>query len=252
MKSTFTLIAAGLAACASASGSHPTLPTMWTSTVNEAQVGLVAESYIMVDRPSPSNPSAKWTNFTDGSCQRLIYYGDNIDEARYLLGCDAVDCCTESQTGNHIEYQIPNVHPAFLTKVSYGGSVKLNQNNGGKTVTTQCDVWTWSFGLEKWFAYTSAAKDSNATLLNRWIVQAEGQNYTNDYFDFTPVAEEDKAAFQATFQPPAICANAPSCGNAFEKGLLTPEHLRFARHTAYAPHPKTVSKVMKLIQDQKH
>ena len=49
------------------SDDHPTLPTMWTATVNEAEVGTVLESYIMIDRPTPSNPSAKWTNFTDGS-----------------------------------------------------------------------------------------------------------------------------------------------------------------------------------------
>lgn len=85
--------------------SHPVLPTMWTALVNEASVGVVKESYVMVDKPTPDTPSAKWTNFTDGSCQRLIYYGNNYNEGRYLLGCEAVDCCTEEQDGNHIEYQ---------------------------------------------------------------------------------------------------------------------------------------------------
>lgn len=253
MKSTLAFIAAGLAACASASGtSHPTLPTMWVSTVNEAEVGLVSESYLMVDRPTPANPSGKWTNFTDGSCQRLIYDGNNYNQARYLLGCDALPCCTETQSGNHLEYQIPNIHPAFLTKVSYGGNVKLNQNDGGKTVTTQCDVWSWSFGPAKYFAYTSAAKGSNATTLNRWIAEVEGKNFTNDYFEFTAVPDANKEAFSATFNPPGVCDKAPSCGDAFEQGLLTAEHLRFARHTGFGPHPNTVSKVMKLIQDKKH
>jgi len=31
-------------------------------------VGLVEESYTMVLKPTPDNPSGKWTNFTDGSC----------------------------------------------------------------------------------------------------------------------------------------------------------------------------------------
>ena len=183
----------------------------------------------MVDRPTPANPSGKWTNFTDGSCQRLIYDGDNYNEARYLLGCDALPCCTESQSGNHLEYQIPNVHPAFLTKVEYGGSVNLNQDNAGKTVTTQCDVWSWSFAISKFIAFTSKDKDSNATLLNRWVVSAEGKNFTNDYFGYSPVAEAEKEAFQATFKVPAQCASAPTCGEAFKEGKLSAEHLRFAR-----------------------
>ena len=88
-----------------------TLPDRWTATVNEAEVGWVRESYKMVQVPTPANPSGKWTNFTDGSCQRLILDPDLPQARRYLLKCDAVDCCTESQSGNHVEYQIPNVHP---------------------------------------------------------------------------------------------------------------------------------------------
>merc|ERR1711871_531306 len=91
-------VAAAMASTlAAARAGHPTLPTDWRATVKEAQVGVVYESYRMVDKPTPSNPSAKWTNFTDGSCQRLIYVGNNYNEARYLLGCDAVTCCTEQQ-----------------------------------------------------------------------------------------------------------------------------------------------------------
>ena len=233
MKSTLALVAAAglVAANASSTPTHPTLPTMWTSMVQEDEVGLVKESYIMVDRPTPATPSGKWTNFTDGSCQRLIYDGDNYNEARYLLGCDALPCCTESQSGNHLEYQIPNVHPAFLAKVEYGGSVNLNQDQSGKTVTTQCDVWSWSFAVSKFIAYTSKDKDSNATLLNRWVVSVEGKNFTNDYFGYSPVAEADKEAFQATFKVPAQCAarNTPTCGDAYKEGKLSAEHLRFAR-----------------------
>ena len=71
--------------------SHPSLPTMWTAQVKEAEVGVVTESYIMVEKPTPYNPSAKWTNYTDGSCQRLIWVGNNYEAGRYLLGCDAVE-----------------------------------------------------------------------------------------------------------------------------------------------------------------
>ena len=61
---------------------HPTLPTAWTATVQEAEVGVVYESYIMEDKPTAEKPSGKWTNFTDGSCQRLIFDGPNPAAAR--------------------------------------------------------------------------------------------------------------------------------------------------------------------------
>merc|ERR1719498_15626 len=98
---------------------HPTLPTAWTATVKEDEVGVVYESYLMVQHPLPGNPSGKWTNYTDGSCQRLILDVDNVQK-RYLLGCDAVECCYEDGDGNHEEYQIPNVHPAILAPVKHG------------------------------------------------------------------------------------------------------------------------------------
>ena len=47
--------------------------------VQESEVGLVEESYTMVYKPTPDNPSGKWTNYTDGSCQRLIYDGNNYE-----------------------------------------------------------------------------------------------------------------------------------------------------------------------------
>ena len=58
----------------------------------------------MVDKPNATNPSAKWTNYTDGSCQRLIFDGPNDAARRYLLKCDAVDCCSEEQSGNRREH----------------------------------------------------------------------------------------------------------------------------------------------------
>ena len=94
---------AALAAPALASDPHPTLPTNWVSRVSEPQVGIVDESYRMVLKPTEDNLSGKWTNFTDGSCQRLIRVANNYDDERYLLGCDSLPCCTEKQSGNHME-----------------------------------------------------------------------------------------------------------------------------------------------------
>ncbi len=115
------------------------------------------ESYKMVQEPTVANPSGKWTNFTDGSCKELIYVTDDMRlTARYLMKCDAVDCCHEEQDGNHVsrrapgsqgcnatpltplpslptphtqndqdEYQIPNVHPAILAPVTYKGQEQV-------------------------------------------------------------------------------------------------------------------------------
>ena len=46
---------------------------------------------------------------TDPDCRRLIWVPDEPQAARYLLKCDAVDCCKEDQEGDQIEFQIPNV-----------------------------------------------------------------------------------------------------------------------------------------------
>jgi hypothetical protein len=203
---------------------HPTLPTMWTATVNEAEVGTVLESYIMVDRPTPANPSAKWTNFTDGSCQRLIFDPDLPEAARYLLGCDAVPCCAEAQEGNHMEYQIPNVHPAIFTTVKYGGKVEIHQTLNGKTITTDTDVYSWSFGLGKWYAFVTKTNGTNV-ILNRWVVESEGKNFTNDYFNYE--VPKDVAAFKSQFAVPAVCEKAPSCGDLFKQGKLSEKSIKF-------------------------
>ena len=198
---------------------HPTLPTMWTATVNEAQVGTVYESYIMVDKPTPDNPSAKWTNFTDGSCQRLIYDGDNANQARYLLGCDAVTCCTETQSGDHREYQIPNIHPKFLAPVKPLGKETITLAVDKSTV--DADVWEWKFGIATYWAYTTGPT------LHRWVVQAASQNFTNDYVNYT--VPTDVAAFKSQFRIPDVCSSARSCD-----GQVSAKSLKFLR--ASPPH----------------
>ena len=97
---TISTVMAGLAS----SIAHPTLPTMWTAKVKEQGVGVVYESEHFAKKESPSNPNAKWTNYTDGSCQRLILEKSNADNMRYLLGCDAVDCCYEEGTWREREH----------------------------------------------------------------------------------------------------------------------------------------------------
>ena len=89
--------ATAVPAVATAADEHPTLPTAWTAIVEEEGVGTVWESYLMNTRPSPENPSGKWTNFTDDpnepdACRRLIYV-TGTKQVRYYLKCHAVDCC---------------------------------------------------------------------------------------------------------------------------------------------------------------
>ena len=92
---------------------YPTLPTLWEAQTIEPGApgsGKGIEAYSFVEKPTEDNPSAMWSNYTD--CQRLIYVPNSYSAKRYLLGCDAVNCCWETQSGNQVEFQIPN-YPVF-------------------------------------------------------------------------------------------------------------------------------------------
>ena len=174
----------------------------------------------MVDKPTPDNPSAKWTNFTDGSCQRLIYVPNNYAAARYLLGCDAVDCCTEEESGNHKEYQIPDVHPAWLARVTGLGKESIKLFNG---TTVEADAWSWkTFGIATTVAYTVGGNN-----LVRWNVSvpATTKSFVSDFVDFTvPKTADEIAAFKSQFRVPDVCQRAMSCG-----GRVSAKSLAFLR-----------------------
>ena len=222
-----TLAASALAATAAAAA-HPTLPSAWTAQVQEAKVGDVLESYLMVDRPTPSNPSGKWTNFTDGSCQRLIFDPDLPGAARYLLKCDSVPCCTEDQEGNHMEYQIPNVHPAILAPVTALGKETYTDAFGNKVTA---DVFQWKFGFATYAAYTTAGatKDAHAQL-HRWNVSVQGTSFINDYKNFTEISEDALPAFSRQFRVPEVCGDRPpKCADLFAEGRLSDKSYRFVK-----------------------
>merc|ERR1712046_381652 len=165
---TCPLVAAAIAVGFAAETNHPTLPTMWTATVKEDEVGVVHESEHFISRPDEQNPSAKWTNYTDGSCQRLIREGNNADRMCYLLGCDSVQCCYEVGDGP-IEYQIPNIHPALLAPVKYIGKETITLFDQSKV---EADHWQWHFMIAQYNAYTTSAADGSG-ILHRWLVGAE-------------------------------------------------------------------------------
>ena len=211
---------------------HPTLSDRWTAFVQEDEVGWVYESYKMVQEPTVKSPSAKWTNFTDGSCKELIYVtDDDLLTARYLLKCDAVDCCHEEQDGNQDEYQIPNVHPAIFSPVSYEGTEQVEIDpDEGDPYFIKADVWHWSFVVEKYYALTVNESDGSTGLL-RWMVDLEGQQFNNTYLNYTEPSVNETSAFDAQFQIPEVCqGNILPCDNAFKKGLLSEKsYKRFKR-----------------------
>jgi len=188
-------------------------------------------------------PSGTWTNFTDGSCQRLISIPSEGLAKRYLLGCDAVDCCIEDQDGNHKEYQIPDVHPATLTTVKSLGqeTITLTPDHGaGPAETVTADKWQWSYGLHLMTTtvYTTApAEGSTNAVLHRWataVHSKKAQEFVNDYFQYKPVEDADLEAFRASqgyFKKPAQCMapNTPRCADLHAEGKLTDKSLNFVR-----------------------
>ena len=182
--------------------SHPVLPTRWISTTKEPGApgdGVGVEAYKYVDKPTPDNPSGIWSNYT--GCSRLILINNNYDAKRYLLGCDAVDCCTEEQDGNHVEFQIPNVHTNFR-------KIDVKQNSDtinvfGKDVET--DTWTWKFLGQNWTAYTTYDEEQNP-ILHRWETGVlDTLDVSIDFKDFTPIKEEEEEEFDNLFKVPEVC-----------------------------------------------
>ena len=79
-------------------------------------------------------------------------------------------------------------------------------------------------------AYTTNwNKTSNEATLVRWVVSTEGKNFTNDYFDVKTIPGSEESSFAASFNVPAICEKAMSCGDANKKGLLKDDKLKFVR-----------------------
>jgi len=192
---------------------YPTLPTLWDAETIEPGApgnGNGKESYYFTDTPSVDSPSALWSNYS--GCSRLIYITSNYDAYRYLLGCDAVDCCYETQDGNQVEFQIPNVHysnPSKKVDVYYQ---RKNITNFGQVM--EADEWSWSFGLndkvgQKWRAYTTPCDDCvNGITLLQWASSAMGSEWFSiqfkNYKGYDSITNEGKN-FMNTFQVPDVC-----------------------------------------------
>lgn len=193
---------------------HPTLPTLWKAVTIDPPMGQGVEEYKFVDKPTTDNPSAMWSKYN--GCSRLIYV-DGPTQVRYLLGCDAVECCTEEQDGNQVEFQIPNIHSKSVNVYHQ----KANITNFGETV--EADEWSWSWVIGKWSAYTKNCSDCyGGVQLLQWkasVLGTEAIIQFKDYRGIDPESEEGKE-FSATFTPPDICDNAIECAEGLHDKLF--------------------------------
>lgn len=192
---------------------YPTLPSMWVAETIEPGApggGKGLESYMFVETPSDDNPSAMWSNYTD--CQRLIYVPHTNNAKRYLLGCDAVNCCWEEQSGNQVQFQIPNVHYSNPTKKVDVYWRNANVTNFGKII--EADEWSWSWTVkdklsQDWRAYTLPCEMCvNGIELIQWQSRAMGSEWFGvefkNYRGIDPTTDEGQL-FKDDFYVPQIC-----------------------------------------------
>ena len=192
---------------------YPTLPTLWDAETIEPGSpgsGKGIESYNFVETPTENNPSAMWSNYTD--CQRLIYIPNNYDARRYLLGCDAVNCCWETQSGNQVEFQIPNVHYSNPSKKVDVYWRTANVTNFGETF--EADEWSWSWTVkdklsQDWRAYTLPCEECvNGIELIQWQSRAMDSEWFpvqfKNYRGYD-LSTSDGDTFKEQFTIPAIC-----------------------------------------------
>ena len=192
---------------------YPTLPTLWEAETIEPGApgsGKGIEAYSFVEKPTEDTPSAMCSNYTD--CQRLIYVENNYNAKRYLLGCDAVDCCWEPQDGNQVEFQIPNVYytnPSKNVDIYYQ---RANVTNFGETI--EADEWSWSWTIQNklsqdWRAYTLPCEECvNGVKLIQWQSRAMGLEWYpiqfKGYKGYDLSSDEGKN-FLNMFEVPDIC-----------------------------------------------
>ncbi len=192
---------------------YPTLPSMWFAETIEPGApggGKGIESYMFVDKPTEDNPSAMWSNYTD--CQRLIYVPNSYNAKRYLLGCDAVNCCWEDQDSNQVEFQIPNVQYSNPTKKVDVSWRNANVTNFGQII--EADEWSWSWTVkdklsQDWRAYTLPCEECvNGIQLIQWQSRAMGSEWFpvefKNYRGIDPNTDEGEQ-FKEEFYVPEIC-----------------------------------------------
>lgn len=198
------LLISTVAVYAKTGADHPTLPIMWKAETIDPPMGKGIEEYNFVDTPSDENPSAMWSKYP--GCERLIYVPTPYTGKRYLLGCYN-DCCWEDQSGNQVEFQIPNVHYTDPTKEPEISYARANITNFGDYI--EADEWSWSLGnAEKFWAYTVDCDTCvNKVQLLQWKVTVGVETAViqfKGYKGIDPSTQEGKD-FDATFAIPPQC-----------------------------------------------
>jgi hypothetical protein len=192
---------------------YPTLPDLWSAETIEPGApggGKGVESYLFNEKPSTEHPSAMWSNYTD--CQRLIHVASGSNAKRYLLGCDAVNCCWEPQNGNQVQFQIPNVHYSNPKKSIDVYYQRANVTNFGENV--EADEWSWSWEVkdvlsQDWRAYTIQCDECvGGVQLLQWQSRAMGSEWFavefKNYKGYDAMTEEG-TEFSRGFDVPDIC-----------------------------------------------
>jgi hypothetical protein len=209
---------------------HPTLPELWNAQTVEPGApgsGKGTESYMFNAVPTPDAPSALWSRY--GDCKRLIHINNNADEKRYLLGCDGnLDCCWESQSGNQVEFQIPNVHYSNPSKKVEVTSSRANVTSFGNVMET--DMWSWATesGAQEWNAYTVDCPDCyNGVQLVAWESRAmKGSWYKIQFKGYRGIdpKSSEAATFAQSFEIPQQCLanNLLQCDTGSKKGRSFP------------------------------
>ena len=150
---------------------HPTLPTQWTAITIEPGAGEGQESYNFVAEPSTDNPSSMWSRYK--GCQRLIHVDNYSGGTRYLLGCESVKCCKETQSGNQVEFQIPNVQysdPTREVEITYTGNVTITNFDEKMVADLYSAMFRKQMGAAKKLFYNELEwGDSEAISLSRVI-----------------------------------------------------------------------------------
>lgn len=204
---------------------HPTLPAQWKAETIEPGApgtGKGIESYNFVSNPSNDQPSSMWSNYT--GCSRLIHATGSTGK-RYLLGCDAMNCCYEEQDGNQVEFQIPNFRYTNPSKTVDISHQRANITSFGNLV--EADEWSWEYAphgitIGEYKVYTNHCEDCvNDIELVLWQTRAFGSEWFSiqfkNYRGLDPESQEGKD-FAASFNIPAVCqGNILQCPSSISK-----------------------------------
>ena len=236
------LTVSALVAGFASSVAHPTLPTMWTSTVKEQGVGVAVSPSISLRRRVLQRQ--RQVDQLHGWVVSETHFGEiQCGQHEIPLGCDAVDCCYErvrrerererqrttntplinSGTASPIEYQIPE-------RSSGSGWPRQVLGSGGdhafRRKHRECGRWEWKFGHPCRTRPTRLLM-TTTSILHRWNVTTEGRVSPTTTLTTNLYPRRRLRHLQPLFTSPLKDPRALKCGDAHAKGLLSKKNLEF-------------------------